>query len=113
VAVLEPPAGAAPVDRWLTRRWAGREAALWAPHPAHLVTDDGPVYVDHAPAGARLEIVQVCRTGPLTADLRVLARPVTAPELHLVVPWHGLDTDPPDADRHAARATRARLRAPA
>ena len=69
-----------------------------APCPAYLATDDGPLYIDQAPAGTRLEIVEVRRTGPLTADLRVLARPVAAPELHLVVPWHTLDPDPATTD---------------
>jgi len=97
-ALGQPAVASTGLDGWLTRRWGGRVAALWAPCPAYLATDDGPLYIDQAPAGTRLEIVEVRRTGPLTADLRVLARPVAAPELHLVVPWHGLDTDPAATD---------------
>ena len=53
------------------------------------------MYVADAPGGARLEIAEIWRVGPLTADLRVIAHPGTAPELVVAVPWAGLDTEPP------------------
>jgi len=69
-ALGQPAVASTGLDGWLTRRWGGRVAALWAPCPAYLATDDSPLYIDQAPAGTRLEIVEVRRIGPLTADLR-------------------------------------------
>jgi len=100
----DPAAAVGPApDRWLTRRWAGRTARLWAPRPAHLPTESGAVYVADAPAATPVEIAEIWRVGPLTADLRALARPVTAPELVLAVPWAGLDPEPPAPPRGRRR----------
>ena len=80
-------------DRYLTGCYAGRLARLWTARPAYLLTQDGPVMVGHAPAGASVEITQVCRSGPLIADLVVLATPLRAPELCLAAPWAAVDLD--------------------
>jgi hypothetical protein len=37
-----------------------------------------------------VEVAAVYRAGPLTADLRILARPEQAAETVLMATWHGL-----------------------
>ena len=87
-----PVAEGSGADEWLPRRWSGRRARLWAARAAYLDAASGPVLVGEAPAGAGVWIEAVWRVGPLIVDLRVLAHPEAAPELWLVAPWRGLDT---------------------